>query len=217
MWVWAGLFLLGIGIGIFGTLVGAGGGFLLTPLLLFFYPHDPADTITSISLAVVFFNALSGSVAYARQKRIDFRSGVIFSLAGLPGAIAGAFATSLIPRRLFDHAFGVVLVGAALFLLIKPSQSAPAETTNGKVGHESALPFSPSSGSLNLGAALSFVVGFVSSLLGIGGGIIHVPAMIQLLKFPVHTATATSHFILAVMSLAGTCVHVASGAFHHGV
>ena len=57
----------------------------------------------------------------------------------------------------------------------------------------------------------------ISSLLGIGGGIIHVPAMIRLLNFPVHIATAKSHFVLAIMALAGTSVHIISGAFHHGV
>lgn len=53
-------------------------------------------------------------------------------------------------------------------------------------------------------------LGFV---LGVGGGVIHVPALVHLLNFPVHIATATSHFILAVMTLTGTLVHVATGAF----
>src|SRR5262249_48831249 len=52
----------------FGTLIGAGGGFLLVPLLLLLYPGDQPETITSISLAGVFFNAFSGSIAYARMK-----------------------------------------------------------------------------------------------------------------------------------------------------
>ncbi len=68
-----------------------------------------------------------------------------------------------------------------------------------------------------LGVGLSLIVGFLSSLLGIGGGIIHVPALAYLLHFPVHVATATSHFVLAVMALVGTLVHVATGAFAHGV
>jgi uncharacterized membrane protein YfcA len=60
-------------------------------------------------------------------------------------------------------------------------------------------------------------VGYFSSLLGIGGGIIHVPVMAHVLHFPVHIATATSHFTLAVMALTGTLVHIMTGAFHHGV
>jgi hypothetical protein len=65
------LALLGVGVGLFGTLVGAGGGFILTPVLLLLYPDTKAVTIAAISLLVVFFNALSGSVAYARQRRLD--------------------------------------------------------------------------------------------------------------------------------------------------
>jgi len=67
---------LGILIGTFGTLIGAGGGFLLAPVLLLAYPDESPEIITSISLAVVFLNALSGSVAYARMRRIDYRSGL---------------------------------------------------------------------------------------------------------------------------------------------
>jgi uncharacterized membrane protein YfcA len=68
-----------------------------------------------------------------------------------------------------------------------------------------------------VGLALSLIVGFLSSLLGIGGGVIHVPMLIKLLGFPAHVATATSHFMLAIMSLAATLVHIGTGAFAHGV
>jgi hypothetical protein len=69
---------------------------------------------------------------------------------------------------------------------------------------------------LKLGMGLSVFVGYVSSLLGIGGGIVHVPALVRLLNFPVHIATATSHFILVIMALTGTIVHIATGSFSHG-
>jgi uncharacterized membrane protein YfcA len=52
------------------------------------------------------------------------------------------------------------------------------------------------------------LVGFISSLLGIGGGIIHVPVLVNLLNFPVHIATATSHFVLVVTSFTGTLAHI---------
>jgi uncharacterized membrane protein YfcA len=68
-----------------------------------------------------------------------------------------------------------------------------------------------------IGIVLSVFVGFVSSLLGVGGGFIHVPALSRLLNFPVHIATATSHFVLAIMALTGTLVHIARGVFEHGV
>jgi uncharacterized membrane protein YfcA len=68
-----------------------------------------------------------------------------------------------------------------------------------------------------LGIVLSIFIGFISSLLGVGGGFIHVPALTRLLNFPVHIATATSQFVLAIMALTGTLVHIANGVFVSGV
>jgi uncharacterized protein len=214
---------VGFLLGAFGTLIGAGGGFLLMPLLLLMYPKDTPDTFTSISLAVVFFNALSGSVAYARMKRVDFKSGRLFAAATIPGAILGAFTTSIIPRRVFDLIFGVILIGAAVFLMLNPTrkeQPHESRTLPGMLlrtvteadGTKHVYAYKPW-----IGITLSLFVGYLSSLLGIGGGIIHVPALVHFLNFPVHIATATSHFVLAIMALAGSGVHVATGAFHRGL
>lgn len=213
---------LGFLIGAYGTLIGAGGGFVLMPVLILLYPAENRELLTSISLAVVFFNASSGSWAYSRAGRIDFKSGLLFSIATVPGAVLGALTTARIPVRTFDAVVAFLMIGAAVFLLFEPKRS------NGKIGkmpsHYLTRHIVEADGvhhtySYNpaLGVGLSFFVGFVSSLLGIGGGIIHVPALVYLLNFPVHIATATSHFMLAVMALAGTLVHVATGTFAHGV
>jgi uncharacterized membrane protein YfcA len=65
----------------------------------------------------------------------------------------------------------------------------------------------------NYGIIISVIVGFLSPLLGIGGGIIHVPALVQWLQFPVYIATATSHFILAIMSTVSVIVHILQGSY----
>ncbi|WP_109694079.1 sulfite exporter TauE/SafE family protein [Chitinophaga deserti] len=215
------LVLIGFGIGTFGTLIGAGGGFILMPLLLLMYPNMEPDVLTSISLAVVCLNATSGSVAYARKKRIDYRSAAIFAVATLPGAILGAMATSVISRHTFNLILGGLLIVIAIFLILKPNRGAyAAGTLKGKCvdrdltersGEQHQYRFN-----IWYGIAISFAVGFISSLLGIGGGIIHVPALISVLNFPIHIATATSHFILAIMSLAGTIVHMIQGSFWEG-
>jgi hypothetical protein len=212
---------VGFVIGTYGTLIGAGGGFVLVPMLLLFYPEEAPEVITSISLAVVFFNALSGSYAYARLKRVDYRSGLLFGAATLPGAILGALTTSVIPRPLFDALLGVLMIVASVFLIFHTHQR--REKKRGQIqnyltrnlleadGTAHTFSYSPKAG-----IGLSLVVGYLSSLLGIGGGIIHVPALVHLLNFPVHIATATSQFMLTIMSLAGTVVHIATGTFHHG-
>lgn len=216
--VWL-LVVLGAAVGFFGTLVGAGGGFILTPVLLLVYPNEGPSTITAISLVVVFFNALSGSAAYARQRRIDYRSGLAFAVATIPGAIGGALLVSVAPRRLFDALMVVVLGGLASWLALGIRRSGPASwsrpgrprTITDRYGttYRYAVP-------IGRGVAFSVVVGFVSSFLGIGGGIIHVPLLIGALGFPVHVATATSHFVLANMSAVGTVTHVLTGDFSGG-
>jgi uncharacterized membrane protein YfcA len=107
-----------LGVGAFGTLIGAGGGFILTPILLLLYPHDSAQALTAISLTAVVFNAASGSAAYARQRRIDFRSGTIFALATLPGAIGGALVVGIVTRHVFDAIMAEVLALLATWLLL---------------------------------------------------------------------------------------------------
>lgn len=208
--VWVGLIVLGISVGAFGTLIGAGGGFLLVPILALMYPEEPPELIASISLAVVFFNALSGSISYARMKRIDYRAGLAFSAASIPGAILGARTTASIERSTFDLLLGIMLVFGSIAMLLLGSRIAP------DAGAHNA-PAPASRRRLALGAAISFVVGYISTLLGIGGGIIHVPLLVFALGFPVHAATATSHFVLALTALAGTSQHLAAGIFQHGV
>lgn len=109
------LILLGFFAGGYGTIVGAGGGFIIAPALLFMYPTAAPEAITSISLAVVFANALSGTLAYARSKRIDYRYGIVFSFAAVPGAVFGALTTTTLNRARFDLCFGLLMIGVALF------------------------------------------------------------------------------------------------------
>jgi hypothetical protein len=66
------------------------------------------------------------------------------------------------------------------------------------------------------GVAYSLVVGFVSSFLGIGGGVMHVPLLVRALSFPTHLATATSHFVLAIIAGSGAPTHLVAGSFAHG-
>lgn len=213
---------LGAAVGLYGTLIGAGGGFVLMPILMLIHPQASPEQLTAISLAVVFFNALAGSEAYAFMKRIDYKSGLMFAAATIPGAIIGALNTAAVPRHLFHGIFAVLLIAAAVFLSWRPKIKPHSEIhvhypyawriVETAEGERYYYNFNPL-----VGIAISFVVGYVSSFLGIGGGIIHVPALVYFLDFPVHIATATSHFVLAIMALTGTLVHMATGSFEHGV
>ena len=218
---WALLGLIGIFVGIFGTLIGAAGGFILVPILLFLYPGETPATITSITLTVVFFNALSGSIAYSRLRRIDYRSGLLFSAASVPGAIIGANITAWLSQGVFQAIFGITLLAIASYLLLRPMRNhgTPAR----KQGHtrreliDAQNNVFSYSFSLIQGISIAFGVGLLSGLLGIGGGIILVPALTQLLGFPTHIATATSYFVVTITTFAAVMVHIASGTFIEGI
>lgn len=212
------LVLIGFAVGAFGTIVGSGGGFILTPILLLLYPHDRPATITAISLTAVVFNAASGSAAYAHQRRIDFRSGLAFATAALPGSIAGALVVGSVSRRSFDLLMALVLgVLAAWMLLGEPGT---ARRPRGRLTRRSLTDRYGRTFDYEVpvrrGVAYSTVVGFASSFLGIGGGVIHVPLLVRALGFPIHLATATSHFVLAIIAGTGATTHVLTGSFAHG-
>ena len=169
------LVLLGIAVASFGTLVGVGGGFLLAPILLILYPQESPQTITAISLAVVFVNSLSGALAYGHQRRIDFKSGVAFGAAGVPGAIGGVLLVGAVPRRPFDAIFAFVLLAVAAWLLLRTGRGvvAPRPRTTGsrrEITDRRGLHYSYRV-SVGEGIVSGAIIGVLSSFLGVGGGI----------------------------------------------
>ncbi|MCL2342506.1 MAG: sulfite exporter TauE/SafE family protein, partial [Firmicutes bacterium] len=182
------------------------------------FPAMQPATVTAISMTTVFFNSASGSVAYARMRRVDFKTGALFALVMLPGSVVGTLLTEKIPRDMFNMIFGVCMVLFAAVIVVKSrigDRSAPygapgkfraRRIFTDKDGRQTAFSFN-----LLAGMTVSLFVGFLSGFLGIGGGIIHVPVLV-FLGFPAHFATATSHFVLAGSSLISLIIHLASGA-----
>jgi uncharacterized membrane protein YfcA len=220
-----GLICLGFGVSAYGTLIGAGGGFILMPILLILYPKDNAHFLTAISMAVVLINTLSGTLAYARMRRVDYKSGLMFAVATIPGAILGVLTTASVSRRLFEGVFGIFLIGLALFMFLKPKSDASAKyvrrLSNWDVGKTQAVVRMDGVSfeyayNLLLGIGVFFFLGFFASFLGIGGGSLIVPTLSYLLSFPVIIATATSQLIVAVLTFTGTMSHIWIGSFHHG-
>lgn len=199
---------LGLLIGAYGTLVGAGGGSVLVPALLFLYPEESPATITAMSLAVVFFNAYSGTVAYMRMGRIDYRCGVAFTVASLPCAVIGSLLVHEMPRHTFDLLFGLLLLSIGALLVSNPLGGA-------RDGAHDDDPIT--NRQMLVGSVGSSYIAVLASLLGLGGGVIHVPFLIRVMRMPAHMATATSHFVLTFIALTATTTHVVLGEFDHGL
>jgi uncharacterized protein len=215
--VWLGLVGLGVLVGAYGTLIGAGGGFVLVPVLLWLYPHDSPAQLTAISLAVVLANASSGSLSYFKLRRADYGSGWWLAAATIPGAVVGSIVISEVPRGTFEVIMGAALLVVGTYLTIRPQTRAPLllnapfvvqRTITDSAGRSYRYSFN-----LGLAMLMSVGVGFVSSILGIGGGIIHVPVLVTFFSFPEHVATATSHFVLMFMSGVATGTHAFEGDY----
>ncbi|MGQ0714246.1 MAG: sulfite exporter TauE/SafE family protein [Gemmatimonadaceae bacterium] len=213
------LALLGVVVGTYGTLVGVGGGFLVVPLLLITYKLPPAAAAAT-SLVVVMLNATSGSITYVRRGRVDIRTGVMLAAATIPGAFfIGPELAERTPERAFRIGFGIFLLAMAALLFFRPERQASAPRTTSRRGAwRIRRSFRDANGTVTeyefdviLAVVISFAVGVLSSMLGVGGGIVHVPALIHLMAFPIHVATATSQFVLAFTAAAGVTRYASEG------
>ena len=204
--------VLGLVVGVFGTMVGIGGGFLVVPILIVAFGFEPRIAVGT-SLVYVFFNALSGSLGYLKQKRVNIHMGLMFAILTIPGSILGAYVTGYFKHGLFQVVFAILLVATSLYLVIRPIKEKAASRLSDK--HTNDVKFEGKvynhTPSITKGLIISFCAGFVSSIFGVGGGILHVPTMIFLLEFPVHISTATSHFIIIFSSILGSLSHASLG------
>lgn len=185
--------LIGLFIGTLGTLVGAGGGFILIPVLMYYYPTFTPAKIAAISMLAVCLNAISGSIAYTLKKQIHWKSAFLFSLAAAPGVFMGTALNSFVDRKSFVLVFGILIICLAIYTYLKSRQQIILIKENEQG-------FILDKKKAYLGTGISVIVGVVSSFLGIGGGIIHVPLLGTVLNYPIHLAAGTSHFILALSS-----------------
>jgi len=204
---------IGIGAGTWGTLIGAGGGFIIVPLLLLRDKSLEAATATAISLIAVLGNGLSGSLAHWRQRRIDFRTGLLCLLATLPGGVTGALVVNTIDRGPFQATFGVLLSLVALYIGARGTKREGARRMGGE-----ARRIVDSTGTtyeyrvnVRLGMAICFVIGFFSSMLGVGGGIFAVPVFTLVIGIPIQIATATSQFMFMGTASVASLTNIAQG------
>jgi uncharacterized membrane protein YfcA len=208
------VFHTGILIGLVGTLIGAGGGFIHVPVLIIFYGFSPQHAIGT-SMAVVMLNAISGTFSYVAQKRIDYEIGLKYAVAASPGVLVGALLSQFFTVSSFSIIFSLLLMILSYYLFsgrefyvvrTKVAQAPNTRYLKDAAGEE--FSYAPD---MSVGFSASILIGIFSGLFGIGGGIIHVPLMYSVLGIPVHIATATSHFILAITSFFGFIVFVGLG------
>lgn len=218
------IILLGGGVGLLSGMFGVGGGFLTTPLLIFY--GIPPTVAAASAASQVTGASVSGVFAHLRRDGVDFRMGGVLVGGGVVGSFAGAGIFSLLQASgQIDTVIGVlyvVLLGSIGTLMLRESLAAMRARRDGtplparKRRHHplvaslplrwrfyrSGLYISPIAPFL-----LGFATGVLTMLLGVGGGFIMVPAMIYLLGMATSAVVGTSLFQILFVTAAATMVH----------
>lgn len=184
---------------VFGSMVGLGGGFILVPALRLFFGLPPAEA-SGTALVLVVANSGSGALTYLLQHRVHVRLGLLFAVGGWPGSVLGAILAKNVSPVLFDALLAGLLVLVAADVLLNHTRRAVLRTSDEEVKNLRGMPTL-----LAIGAG--FLVGLVSSLFGIGGGIVFLPTLLYFSDLPAHAISATSHFGILLTSPVGLAVH----------
>jgi uncharacterized membrane protein YfcA len=192
------IFLIGVAASILGSLVGLGGGFIIVPVLRIAFGVPPA-VAAGTSLVMVLANTAAATFGYLRNRTVDLRLAIPFTLGAIPGSIVGVLVVQRSTPIGFDIAYGCVLIMNALLVMRRRSMAsrAPEERT---FAHDP-----------RVGVAAGFGVGFFSSLFGIGGGVVMIPLLLIGARMAPHIVTATSAFVITTTSPVGVVTHVLGG------
>jgi len=201
------LLLTGLGVGTVSGLLGVGGCFIMTPVQYFILTADGVDPSLAIKVAfgtnllVVFPTALSSSARHHREGSVMWRYAAVLGAVGVPSAAAGSYTAILMPGDVLKTIFSLAIVFGAL----RMATARPVR----KEGEPC--------GTMWLYAVLGMLFGFVTGLIGIGGGVLMVPLMVILLNYSMREAVATSTAVMIFTSLGGAVSYIILGLGQPGL
>jgi uncharacterized membrane protein YfcA len=196
------LLLAGCLSGFLAGFFGVGGGIILVPILLYFFQSIHLSSLVSTHLAfgtsllIVMFASLSSAIQYARNGHVVWKAVLSIGLASVVGGLLGAFIAGGLEGKVLRQIFAVVVLLSAVHLF--------AETRKPKIEEMPPLRTPPLAGT-------GFLVGIVSSLAGVGGGVLSIPIMHSILKFPLKKALGTSSATIVITALAAGTGYVLKG------
>ncbi len=195
------LLATGVGVGFAGGLLGLGGAFIMTPVqyLVFTNMGLPTDLAIKLafgtSLLVVLPLAASGAWRHSLKGAVRWRAAFIMGGCGLLSAFGGATLAAHLPGTVLKLAFGAVILASAIRMLTAPPHSVQAEPREN--------PW--------LWVAWAVPIGFISGILGIGGGILMIPVLVLALRFRMHNAVGTSLAIMLFAAAGGAVGYLVNG------
>jgi len=175
---------------------GKGGGSLYTPVLVMLGLPLGASIATALFLNLV--TAVVATMVFARNKLVDFEFCGVFLPGTVAGSLLGALLSGYAPQNLLLGIFSVFLYGTGALMAFSKKE-APGQTQKPMTQRLTALV-----------VVFSFGVGVLSSLIGVGGGLVIFPFLVLYMQYPAQKAAGANSFIVAVSSLVGTAGHFAS-------
>jgi len=188
------LIIIGFGAGILGSLIGVGGGIIITPALT--YMGFPPSVIASSSLIAVFSTSISSTLTYVSKKYVNYWLGIKLALPAIPGSIIGGIFTNFVLLEDFKIYFAILLISVGIYILIKNKIISRTIVTIPKPLFYSVLIFG------------NFSAGIISSFFGVGGGIIFVPILVIIYKMKMINASPTAQFTLLISTMTGLITHI---------
>jgi uncharacterized membrane protein YfcA len=208
------LLILGFMIGTPMAMVGLGGGILIVPMLILVFGL-PAPNAAAISLVAMVGTTVSASLGYIRQRRVDYKLSLLYDILDIPGVVAGAYLTTILPKNILAGLCGFFVVFISLLLIRKKrsatispkkdEQITSREWRRRKIDSSNQT-FEYIIRSPSLALISSFLSGLVGGLAGLGGGITDTTTMI-LLGVPPHIAAASSEFAMVLTNGVGVVTH----------
>ncbi len=194
-----GALLMGLTLG----LIGGGGSILSVPIFVYLFAIQPS-LATAYSLFVVGLSALIGAFGYAKQKLINYQTGILFAAPSFVGVfVVRKWVMPIIPEQIFEIGTWVLnknmlimLVFAVLMVVASVSMIRPSKKQNEKANMSVGLRYL-------LIAFEGLLVGGITGFVGAGGGFLIIPALVILTGLPMKQAVGTSLAIIAVKSLFG--------------
>ncbi len=189
---------LGLVIGALVGLLGSGGSILAVPALVYAAGQDLPQAVAT-SLLVVGITAIVALLPRISARQIAWRIALMFGAAGAVTAFAGAAVNRLLPDDVVLGLFALLMVGAGIRMLQeKPATGAACAVDGGGINWRRCVPRTLAGG---------LVVGFLTGLLGVGGGFLIIPVLVVVLGLSMETAIGTSLLIVAMNSAAGFAAH----------
>ena len=212
------IFTAGAVSGGLGALLGLGGGVFLVPFLNLVLGF-PFSVAAAISLTTVIATSSSVSASRAGQQLINMKLGMLLEVATAAGSFLGGVTAQLIAQSVLQKLFGIVAAIVALIMLTRLQRRNVILDPSVDPGVLGGRYYEQESGAivtyrvkrLPVAVVASFVAGNVSSLLGIGGGIIKVPVLNAWCGVPLRAAAATSAFMIGVTATAGATIYYGRG------